>query len=229
MRMRAAMPWGSHAATAAAPASEAVPRARKLTRQLKWSARMPRGDAADEAAECGSADIEAHDEGDAFGRPLFTDVSDDDGDDAGYRDSLEKSPEDELRKRSGRCREQRGDGHAEDGEDDDALAGEPLSERAKDGRRNGDAQGGRGNRHADAGLRCVERCAPAAEERLRAIELEKGADAAERHCGGGQRLAQGGRAVPISEYKAASGYKASARRLGCEPLCRHLSAALPAV
>ena len=55
-------PRGSQAATAAAPARAAVPSARKLTRQLNQSARIARRDAAEEAAQRGSADIETHDQ-----------------------------------------------------------------------------------------------------------------------------------------------------------------------
>ena len=54
-------------------------------------------EAAHETAQRGSADVEAHDESHFVWRPLFTDVGDDDGDDAGHGDALQKAPEDQLR------------------------------------------------------------------------------------------------------------------------------------
>src|SRR5579859_5846846 len=84
------------------------------------------GNAADESSESGSADVEAHDEGDAIGRPLLTDVGDHNGDDSGNHDALQEAPEDELRERSGSCRQQGGNRDAEDREDDDSFAGQPL-------------------------------------------------------------------------------------------------------
>ncbi len=80
------------------------------------------GDATNKAAERCAADVEAHDERDAVGRPLLADVGDDDGDDAGDHDALQKSPEDELRKRSGGGGEKCRNGNAEERNDDDALA-----------------------------------------------------------------------------------------------------------
>lgn len=147
------------------------------------------GDAADEAAESGAADIEAHDEGDTFRRPFFADVGDDYGDDPGNHDALKEPPEDELGEGGGGGREKRGDGDAEDGVDDDALAGEAFGERSEDGSRDGNAQGCGGDGHADAGFGGVEDAGEQGEERLGAVELKEGADTAE--CNGGGGLAAG--------------------------------------
>jgi len=54
------------------------------------------GDAAHEAAERGSTDIEAHDQRNALGRPLFPDIGDNDGNDAWHHDALQETPKDEL-------------------------------------------------------------------------------------------------------------------------------------
>ena len=87
------------------------------------------------------------------------------------------------RQRSGGGGQQRGHGDAEQRGHDDALARQPLSERAKDGRRQGHAQRGGGDRHAHAGLRGMEEAGQQGQQRLGAIELEKGADAAESNGG----------------------------------------------
>ncbi len=143
------------------------------------------GDATDEATECSAADIEAHDERDALRRPFFSDVSDDDGDDAGDHNALQESPEDELRERSGSGGEQCWDGDAENREDDHAFACEALSQRAEDGCGDGHAERSGGNSHADAGFGGVKEMGEKRQERLRAVELKKGAHSTECDGGGG--------------------------------------------
>ena len=137
------------------------------------------GDASKEAAERGAADVEAHDECHALGRPFFADVGDHDGNNAGNHDALKKSPEDELRQRCGCGGQQGGNGDAEKRDNDDAFARKALGECSKYGSRDGDAQRCGRDGHADAGFGSMENTREQRKQRLGAIHLEKGADAAE--------------------------------------------------
>jgi hypothetical protein len=132
-------------------------------------------------AKSGSADIEAHNEGHAIGRPFFPYVSHDDGDDARDHDALQKAPKDELTERCGSGGKQRGNRDSQQRGDYHALAGHPLRQGSKNGRRKGDPERGRRDSHADPGFGRVKKTREQREQRLGAIELEKRADAAQRN------------------------------------------------
>ena len=166
------------------------------------------GYAADETAESGAADVEAHDERNVVGRPLLADVGHHHGDYAGHDDALQESPEDELCKRCRCSGEQRGQRDAQQRSHDDALARQPLGERAEDGCGEGDSQRGRRNRHAHAGLRGVKEPRQQGKQRLRAVELKKGADTAKRH--GGCR-SPSGRVTLLRGCCQASAYRMQSR------------------
>ena len=88
---------------------------------------------AEKAAEGGSTDVEAHNECDPIGRPLLANISDNDSNNSGHHQSLEKTPKDQLRK-GGRCgRKESGESNAENGKHDDTLAGHVLRQNSEDG------------------------------------------------------------------------------------------------
>ena len=169
------------------------------------------GYAADEPSKRGPADIEAHDEGYSLGRPFFADVGNDYGDDAGNHDPLEETPEYELSERGGGCGEKRGDGYAEDGVDDDTLAWKAFGERSEDGSSDCDAEGRGRDGHADSGFGGVEDLREEREDRLRAVELEEGANAAKGD--GGSSL--GGGVVGLGGSFQGSGYKGTCCGTAC--------------
>ena len=106
--------------------------------------------------------------------------------------------------------QQRGDGDAKDGIDDDAFAGETFGERSEDGGGDGDAEGGGGDGHADAGFGGVEDMSQEGENWLGAVELEKGADSAEGYgCGG---FVGGSGTIGLRGEWQGTGYRGAKRR-----------------
>src|SRR3569833_1414677 len=106
----------------------------------------------------------------------------------------------------GRCRgEECGEGDAEDGVDEDALAGETFSEGSEEGRGNGDAKGGGGDGHADTGFGGVEDAGEQGQDGLGAVELEEGADSAEGDGGGSFESRRG--EVGLRGWWQESGYR----------------------
>lgn len=75
------------------------------------------GDAAEESAQSGAADVDAHDDGDGVVVPFLTDVGDGDGEDSGQDESLEKAPGIEGAQAGRGGGEKRGDGEGDDGGD----------------------------------------------------------------------------------------------------------------
>jgi hypothetical protein len=61
------------------------------------------------------------------------------------------------------------------------FAGQALCKGAEDGRRERDAQRSGGDGHACGGLRCVKKVREQRQQGLGAVELKKGADAAESY------------------------------------------------
>src|SRR5450631_1449284 len=139
-----------------------------------------REDAADEAAERGAADVDAHDDCDAGAVPLLGDVGDGDGKDAGREESLHESPEDEgVETGRGGC-EKRGHGYGGDGSDDDALSAEAFREDAEERCGESNSQRGGGDGESNSGLAGVKDGGEKREKGLGGIEVEEGADAAEK-------------------------------------------------
>ena len=139
-----------------------------------------REDAADEAAERGAADIDAHDDGDAGAIPLLGDIGDGDGEDAGCEKALHEAPEDEGVETGRGGREKRGNGYGRDGCDNDALAAEAFREDTEERRGESYSQGGGGDGEPDGGLAGVKDSGEEREKGLSGIEVQKGADAAEK-------------------------------------------------
>ena len=77
--------------------------------------------------------------------------------------------------------------HLNERADDDALAGQALSERAKKRGGQGNSQRGGGDSHSNTGFGGMEEVRKQREQRLRAVKLEKGADAAEGYSRRGPR------------------------------------------
>ena len=118
------------------------------------------------------------------GRPLAQ-RPESSGNHAGHQDALKKSPQNQLPKRFRRSRQQRRDGNSQQRGNNHPLARQPFRERSKHRRGKRHAQGGRGNREPRTCLRSVKDPHKKGQQRLRAVELKKGADSAQcnRHRG----------------------------------------------
>ncbi len=105
--------------------------------------------AAEESADHGSGDVGRHGASHAASRPFFIDVSEHDGDDAGHKQALGETPEDERPQAGGSRREGGGDGQQEQRGDDDFLASPALGDHADDGSGEGDGKNGRTHGQTD--------------------------------------------------------------------------------
>ena len=174
-------PCGSHAATAAAPHQRSRAKHHKAHAPAIVVRQNAGGDAPHEASQGRSADVEAHDQRNPFRRPLFADVGHHHGDDARHHDALQKTPEDKLRQRHRRCGQQRWNGNAQQRNHNDALPGQPLRHSPENRSGNRHSEGRSRNRHAHTGFGRVKNMRQQGQQRLRAVELKKGAHPAQRH------------------------------------------------
>ena len=137
-------------------------------------------EAAAEAADAGAGDIDAGDARHLRRRPFVADIGERDGEDRRQHQALDEAPDDDA---VDVARQRHHDGRHRDGEHrrrDQPLASEHVGDGARERRRQGDRQRGRGDHGADLGGADAELARQLRQQGLRGVEIEEGAEA--RNC-----------------------------------------------